>query len=85
MLNINKETQEQLEHKYPGIRKSIQAREEGILPKCALCGSENTASVGCGLIGKTITLAAATTKFKLIANGPAPGKCYCNTCNKFFN
>ncbi len=26
-----------------------------------------------------------STKFKLIANGPKPGKYFCNTCSEFFN
>ena len=85
MLKIDKETLEQLENKYPGIGESINACEEKTLPVCALCRTENTASVGCGIVGRTINLAAATTKFKLIANGPIPGKYYCNACNEFFN
>ena len=85
MLKADKNFLEWMENKYPGIGESIHASEEITLPVCALCGSENTASVGCGIVGRSIYLAAATTKFKLIANGPAPGEYYCNTCNKFFN
>ncbi len=59
--------------------------ETGTHPVCSHCGSANTADVGCGIIGRTINIAAATTKFKLIVDGPAPGKSFCNTCNEFFN
>ena len=50
---------------------------------CARCGSTKTAGVHCGIVGRTINLAAATTKFKLIANGPRPGQYFCNACNEF--
>jgi len=56
-----------------------------MLPACSRCGSENTADVQCGIIGRTINIAAATTKVKLIPNGPKAGACFCNTCNEFFN
>jgi hypothetical protein len=38
-----------------------------------------------GVIGLTIRLAATCHKFKLIGNGPKPGKWFCNSCQKFFN
>lgn len=85
MLRIDKEALDRLEAKYPGIGASIRAREESALPACSRCGSRETASVGHGVIGRTINLAAATTKFKLIANGPALGKYFCNICGKYFS
>lgn len=85
MLKIDKVAMDWMENEYPGIGKSILSREETMLPACARCGSENTASVGCGIVGRTINLAAATTKFKLISNGPKPGEYFCNTCNEFFS
>jgi len=85
MLKIDKESLAWMEAKYPGIGVSIRAREECVLPACTHCGAEDTASVGCGLIGRTINLAAATTKIKLIPNGTASGKHFCNTCDKFFS
>lgn len=85
MLKIDKETLNRMEAKYPGIGESIRSREEATLPACSLCGSQDTATVGCGVIGRTISLSAATAKFKLISNGPALGEYFCNTCDKFFN
>ena len=55
------------------------------VPPCTQCGSHDTASVQVGVIGLTIRLAATCRKFKLIGNGPKPGKWFCNSCQKFFN
>lgn len=55
------------------------------VPPCTRCGTGNTASVQVGVIGLTIRLAATCSKFKLIANGPKPGKWFCNSCGKFFD
>ena len=85
MLKINKETLDHIEKQYPGIGKTILYFEKATLPVCSRCGSEDTADVQCGIIGRTINIAAATTKFKLIANGPKPGKYFCNACNECFN
>jgi hypothetical protein len=85
MLKINQEALDHMEVRYPGIEKSIRNREEATLPVCSLCGSEDTAEVGAGLVGYAINVAAATTKFKLIPNDPKPGKYFCNSCNKFFD
>ena len=85
MLKITQEALNHIEVLYPGIGKSICDREEAALPVCSLCGSEDTAEVGVGLVGYSINLAAATTKFKLIPNGPKPGEYFCNSCNEFFD
>jgi len=84
-LTVNDETLARMEEQHPGIRKTILRFEEAALPACALCGSENTADVGRGVIGRTISIAAATTKFRLVPNSPAPGRYFCNACNKFFD
>ena len=84
MLNVDKETLNSLEEKYPGIIASIRRFEAAELPACSLCGSEDTADVQCGVIGRTINIAAATSKIKLIANGPKEGEYFCNTCDRFF-
>lgn len=55
------------------------------LPPCPDCGSEDTASVQIGVIQRTMNIAAATTKFKLIPNGPKPGPYFCNACDRFFS
>jgi hypothetical protein len=85
MLRFDKTALDHLEKKYPGIGETILYFENATLPACSGCTSTDTAQVGCGIIGRTIKIAAATTKFKLIPNGPAPGKYFCNTCNTFFD
>ena len=85
MLTVDNATLNRLDKRYPGIRKTILAFEKAALPACARCGSRDTADVGCGVIGRTIDIAAATTKFKLLPNGPAPGRYFCNTCQEFFD
>lgn len=85
MLKINKETLDHIEKQYPGIGKTKLYFETATLPVCSRCGSEDTAEVGGGLVGRSINIAAATTKFKLVPNSPKPGKYFCNTCNEFFN
>jgi len=85
MLKVNKEALDQIEKQYPGIGKTILYFEKATLPVCPCCGSEDTADAQCGIIGRTINIAAATTKLKLIANGPKPGKHFCNACNRFFD
>jgi len=85
MLTIDKKTFRQLEKQYPGIGETIRGFETATLPNCSRCRSENTAAVGTGLIGRTINIAGATTKFKLIPHGPKPGEYFCNACNEFFN
>ena len=85
MLKIDEETIDRMEAQHPGIAKTIRYFEEASLPVCPHCGSDNTADVQCGIVGRTIYLAAATTKIKLIANGPKPGPYFCNGCEEFFN
>lgn len=84
MLKVDQKTLDHMEKQYPGIRETIRLREEAVLPVCSRCGSANTADVGCGVIGRTIYLAGATTKFKLIPNLPKPGEYFCNECDDFF-
>jgi hypothetical protein len=53
------------------------------LPCCPRCGSKHTARVTTGVIGRTIQLAAATNKVKVIPNGQ-PGDLFCWSCGSFF-
>jgi hypothetical protein len=84
MLKLDAIALHHLEKSYPGIGETIHFFETEVLPACPHCCSVDTASVQCGVIGRTISLAGATTKFKLIANGPKPGSYFCNVCEKFF-
>ena len=85
MLKADRKTLDQMERQYPGIVETILAFEQANLPACPHCRSEDTADVQCGVIGRTIHIAASTTKLKLVANGPKPGTHFCNACNKFFD
>lgn len=84
MLKVDRATLDQLEQKYPDIGEQILRFEQAALPSCAHCGSADTADVQCGVIGRTIHIAFATTKLKLTLNGPKPGEYFCNTCSEFF-
>ncbi len=85
MLKQTKQQLARLEQRYRGITKQIMFFENATLPPCPRCGSNNTADVQVGIIGRTINISAATTKFKLIANGPKPGAFACNDCRTFFD
>lgn len=84
MIKVSEEVLDQVEGQYPGIKESIYRFEAAVLPACTHCGSEDTANVQCGVIGRTIHIAYCTSKFKLIPNGPKPGPYYCNACEKCF-
>ena len=84
MLKIDPSEFDRFEKVYPGIERQIKYFEKMRLPKCPKCKSANTALVQAGIIGRTIHLAAATTKFHLTPNG-GPGKYFCNDCRKFFD
>lgn len=71
MLKADQQTIDDMEKRYPGVREMILRFEEEELPICPRCGSENTADVQLSMIGRTIIIAAATTKFKLVPTVPS--------------
>ena len=83
-LKIDQATLDRMEQQHPGIAESIRLYEAMKLPSCSHCGSKDTASVGGGIVGRSIYLAAATTRFKLAPDGLEAGKYYCNGCEGFF-
>lgn len=85
MLKIDATLLNRLEEQYPGIKEMILQFEAAHLPACVHCASLDTAKVQAGIIGRTITIAAATTKFKLIPNGRRLGDYFYNACKAFFN
>ena len=85
MLRIKREDYDAYEKLYPGIIKTIMHFENAVLPACSKCGSTNTADVNVRIIGLTIHIAGATTKFHLIPNGPRPGMYFCNNCKQYFD
>jgi hypothetical protein len=84
MLKVNQKYLDDLEREYPGIRETILEFENEEIPACPHCGSDNTASVQVGVVGRTMALVRATTKVSLVGNGPRPGKYFCNKCRKHF-
>jgi hypothetical protein len=84
MLLVNEAELERMEAERPGIRAQIRRFEEKVVPTCSLCGSCETASVFVGIIGRTIAIAGATTKARLIPNGPAPAPYFCWACSSYF-
>lgn len=84
MLKVEEKALQVMEAQHPGIREQIHRFEQAVLPACPRCGSHDTADVQVGVVGRTICIAAATTKFKLIPNGPRPGSYFCNACSAFF-
>jgi transposase-like protein len=85
MPKVDKKALEKMEANYKGITGEIMAFEDAILPACPNCCSPNTAIVRAGVIGRSLSIAAATSKMKLILNMPGKGKYYCNDCEKYFN
>jgi hypothetical protein len=75
-----------LEENHPGITEQIRRYAEAELPSCPHCGSDDTASVQVGMVGRAVTIAASTTKVKLVPNAKDKlGLYFCNACKKYFN
>lgn len=84
MLKVDQKTLDEMESQHKGIIEQIMRFENAVLPQCPHCLSENTADVQVGVIGRTIYITTATSKFYLILNGPKPGQYYCNDCKQYF-
>jgi hypothetical protein len=85
MIKVNQATLDRIERMYPGIAEMIRRFENAALPHCPRCGTVDTAVVSCGVIGRSMNIAGATTKFKLLLNPPKPGEYFCNPCDEFFD
>lgn len=84
MLKIPRENIVRKENDYPGITRQLDAIESRPLPPCFRCGSTDTAVTNVGIVGRTIALASASTKFHLRPNDK-PGEFFCNTCRQYFD
>jgi transposase-like protein len=84
MLKVSKARIRAAEERYPGFKDTLDYYEAQSLPSCPLCGSAETAKTATGVIGRTMELAAATTKIRLVPNGPHAAF-YCETCDKLFD
>ena len=86
MLKVDQKTLDEMEQQHKGIVKAIMFFENADLPICSHCRSNDTAEVRVGIIGRTIYLATATSKVKLVPNlSDRKGKYFCNNCEKFFD
>ena len=85
MLKISFEQLDRLEKHYPGIKDQIMRLEGKELPACPRCASRRTLLVGVGVVGRSIQMAISTTRFRLVASGPRPGKFACASCQHYFD
>ena len=75
-----------IEKNYPDVTEQIRRFEEAELPACPHCKSPKTAVVRAGVIGRSLTIAASTTKIKLVLNiTNKMGTYFCNECKKYFD
>ena len=87
MLRYSEKQLQRVEANYAGVRESIERFEAMDIPVCPSCSSDDTALIQVGLIGRTMTIAGGTTKFKLIPNRSKPkwNKMYfCRACEETF-
>ena len=83
VIKVKPEILASMEALHPGIALSVRYYEAAKLPSCPHCGAADAAIVTAGLVGRSIHLALATNKIKLLPNGPRPGNFYCNACGMF--
>jgi hypothetical protein len=85
MLKIGQAILYRMEYQYEGIIEQIYTYEQAKIPTCLICGSSDTARVIPGVIGRTISIAAATSKVKLLLNQSDSEIYFCNQCGSFFD
>jgi hypothetical protein len=85
MIKLDPEALERLESQHPGVTEQILRFEKATLPICGRCGSDDTAEVNVGIVGRSIAIASGTSKFTLIPDGPKPGRFWCRACSEFFD
>ena len=84
MLTVSEESIMNMDASYPGIAEQVHRFEAMEIPSCDKCGSGDTAIIQVGLVGRTMYLAMATTKFKLLPNYNGHGIYFCNSCKTQF-
>jgi hypothetical protein len=85
MIKVDDDSLKNMEEQYRGIKKQIFDYDKEKLPACRFCKSSDTAQVQFGIIGRTMNIAAATTKFKLAVKSKKTKRYYCNSCSKYFS
>jgi hypothetical protein len=84
MLKVDRETLASLDRKHPGFLKRVLQLERAGYPGCPACQSQDTATIHVGIVWLTVNLAAATSRFKLLANSRKSETYYCNACGRDF-
>lgn len=84
VLKVDEAAMKRIEKLHPGIREDIDSYESLNLPPCPSCGSADTAAVSAGIVGRSIHVAVATTKIRLLPN-PVPEDYFCNRCREYFD
>lgn len=84
MLTVSEESIMNMDASYPGIAEQVHRFEAMEIPSCDKCGSGDTAIIQVGLVVRTMYLAMATTKFKLLPNYNGHGIYFCNSCKAQF-
>ena len=64
MLKVSETSIRNMEKRYPGIEEQIFHFENMEIPPCPNCASTDTARIQAGVIGRTMSITMATTKFK---------------------
>lgn len=72
------------ENSYEGVASQILRFDNRVLPPCPYCNSTDTAVIMRAAIGRTITIASATTKAKIYL-GDGKGNFYCHACKQQFD
>jgi len=85
VLKVTQADLNRFESEFPGIGMEISRFEKAILPACPRCDSSNTAIVAVGIVARTMTVAAATSKYQLVPDAPRPGEFYCTDCRRYFD
>jgi len=86
MVKLSRREIDRLEQQYPGFKDTLEYYENLSVPPCPRCASWDTATVSYGLVGRSINMAAATRKMKLVPNvEDRRAPFFCNACQKSFN
>ena len=84
MIKLDQETLVLMDSNYQGFLAHLPRLEGKDIPPCSSCGLNDTAVVQCGVVGRTINLAAATAKFHLLRNQNGERPYFCNSCREYF-
>lgn len=88
MLKLPSASLSELEKQYLGIQAQIEAMEGTPSSSCPRCGREDAARITIGLVGRTLALAAATTRCHLLPSGTDESQgmtWFCRHCQETYD